>query len=137
MRQMSHMSDTRRTIRPNDSELKLLRVLWGSSRLSARELHDAAATKWSYSTTRKVLERMEEKGLVKVKIVHGLRTYAASQPKLRTLAVLIKDFTSNVLDASAPLPVAAFAQSKLISADEIDQLQKLIGQLEREGSNDV
>lgn len=125
------------TPRPNDSELKLLRALWRAPRLSARELHDAIspATQWSYSTTRKVLDRMEEKGLVKVKVVHGLKTYAAAQPKLTMLALLIKDFTRNVLDANAPLPVAAFAQSKLISADEIEQLEKLIQQLDPESTD--
>jgi len=136
MRQLSYMSDTRRTPRPNESEMKLLRSLWQVPRLSAREIHDATSvgTTWGYTTTRKVLDRMEEKGLVKVKIVYGLKTYAAAQPKLSTLALMIKDFADNVLDTSAPLPVAAFAQSKLISADEIEQLEKLIQQLDREGS---
>lgn len=125
--------------RPNDSELKLLRILWQAPRLSARELHDGAApvTQWSYSTTRKVLDRMEEKGLVTVKIVHGLKTYAAAQPKLKTLALLIKDFSHNVLDASAPLPVAAFAHSKLISADEIAKLERLIKELDRDGGENA
>ena len=136
MRQLSYMNDTRRTPRPNESEMKLLRSLWHAPRLSAREIHDATSvgTHWGYTTTRKVLDRMEEKGLVKVKAVHGLKTYAAAQPKLTMLALLIKDFANNVLDASAPLPVAAFAQSKLISADEIEQLEKLIQQLDSGGS---
>ena len=119
--------------------MKLLRRLWHEPRLSAREIHDATSdgTKWGYTTTRKVLDRMEEKGLVKVKVVHGLKTYAAAQPKLTTLALLIKDFAHNVLDASAPLPVAAFAQSNLISAEEIEKLEKLIQQLDREGNADA
>jgi predicted transcriptional regulator len=121
--------------RPNDSELKLLHALWRAPRLSARELHEAVApaAAWSYSTTRKVLDRMEEKGLVAVKVVHGLKTYAAAQPKLKTLALLIKDFSRNVLDASAPLPVAAFAHSKLISGDEIEKLERLISDLDEGG----
>jgi len=119
--------------RPNDSELKLLRALWQAPRLSARELHDAISpsTQWGYSTTRKVLDRMEEKGLVAVKIVHGLKTYAAAQPKLDTLALLIADFSRNVLDAGGSLPVAAFAHSKLITEDEIAKLERLISALER------
>lgn len=132
------MNDTSRTPRPNESEIKLLRALWPVPRLSAREIHDATspATGWGYTTTRKVLDRMEEKGLVTVKVVHGLKTYAAGQPKLTTLAVLIKDFTRNVLDASAPLPVAAFAQSKLIAPDEIEKLEALIRKLDKEGRDD-
>lgn len=119
--------------------MKLLRCLWPYPRLSARELHDAssAETGWGYTTTRKVLDRMEDKGLVKVKVVHGLKTYAAAQPKLTTLAALIKDFARNVLDASAPIPVAAFAQSRLISPDEIDELEKLVQQFDEEDAGNA
>jgi BlaI family transcriptional regulator, penicillinase repressor len=133
------MSDKHRTPRPNESEMKLLRSLWRAPRLSAREIHDEtlAVTKWGYTTTRKVLDRMEEKGLVEVKMVHGLKTYAAAQPKLATLALLIKDFARNVLDAGAPLPVAAFAQSKLLSPGEIEELEKLVQQFEKEGGDDA
>jgi BlaI family transcriptional regulator, penicillinase repressor len=124
--------------RPNDSEMKLLRHLWQVPRLSARELHEAAlpATGWSYSTTRKVLDRMEEKGLVAVKNVHGLKTFAAAEPKLKTLARLIQDFSHNVLESSAPLPVAAFANSALINGDEIEKLERLIRALDRKGGSD-
>src|SRR5215813_7128074 len=115
-------------MRPSGSELKLLRVLWRAPRLSAREIHEASLerTQWSYSATRKTLDRMEDKGLVKVQIVHGVRTYAAAQPKLETLAGLIKDFAKSVLDADAPMPAATFARSRLLDEDEIAALQALL-----------
>jgi predicted transcriptional regulator len=115
-------------MKPSDSELKLLRALWGATRLSAREVHDAslAETRWSFSATRKTLERMEDKGLVTVAAVHGVKTYAAARPKLETLAGLIKDFARSVLDQDAPMPAATFAKSRLLDADEIAALQKLL-----------
>lgn len=120
--------------RPSGSELKLLRALWSAPRLSAREIQDAteASTNWSYSATRTTLDRMEEKGLVKVSVVHGLKTYAAAQPKLTVLALLAQDFARNVLDSDAPLPAAAFANSKLLDADEIEDLQALLDSLSEE-----
>ena len=121
--------------RPSGSELKLLRALWGAERLSAREIHDAteASTNWSYSATRTTLDRMEEKGLVTVTGVHGLKTYAAAQTKLAVLAVLAQDFARNVLDSDTPLPAAAFANSKLLDADEIEDLQALLDSLSERG----
>jgi BlaI family penicillinase repressor len=115
-------------MRPADSELKLLRALWGAPRMSAREVHEAslAQTQWSYSATRKTLDRMEEKGLVKIEIVHGVKTYAAARPKLETLAGLIKDFARSVLDADAPMPAATFASSRLLDEEEIAALQALL-----------
>lgn len=118
----------RPTDRPTEFELKLLRQLWRAERLSAREIHDAsvAETAWSYSATRKTLDRMEEKGLVKVNPVHGVKTYTAARPKLETLAGLITDFARNVLDSDAPIPAATFVGSSLIDQDEIADLEAML-----------
>jgi BlaI family penicillinase repressor len=121
--------------RPSGSELKLLRALWSAPRLSAREIQDAteASTNWSYSATRTTLDRMEEKGLVKVSAVHGIKTYAAAQSKVAVLALLAQDFARNVLDSDEPLPAAAFAHSKLLDAEEIEELQALLDSLSEGG----
>ncbi len=120
--------------RPSDSELKLLRQLWRAPRLSARELHEAveAETGWSFSTTRKTLDRMVEKGLVGVEPVHGVKTFSAMETKLATMAGLIRDFARNVLEADAPLPAAAFTGSKLLAPDEIKELEDLLETLDAE-----
>lgn len=124
--------------KPSDAELRLLQCLWGVPRLSAREIHEAAGgdAVWSYSSTRKTLDRMEEKGLVAVKAVHGIKTYAAAQPKLVTLAGLIRDFARDVLGADGPLPAATFVNSKMIGPDEVEELEALLEKLtedERKG----
>jgi predicted transcriptional regulator len=120
--------------KPSDAELRLLRRLWAAERLSAREIHDAAGgdAVWSYSSTRKTLDRMEDKGLVTVKTVHGVKTYAAAKPKLETLAGLIRDFARNILDTDEPIPAATFAGSKLIDASEVEELEALLERLARD-----
>ncbi|EGF90536.1 penicillinase repressor family protein [Asticcacaulis biprosthecium C19] len=118
-------------LRPTDFELKLLRPLWRRGRLSARELHEASAaeTEWSYSATRKTLDRMVEKGMIRVEPVHGLNTYVALQSKLQTVAALASAFARDVLETDAPLPAAAFVHSKLVSHDEIAELEALLAQM--------
>ncbi len=120
--------------KPADSELRLLRQLWRKQPLSAREIHDASCgeTEWSYSTTRKTLDRMVDKGLLAIEVIHGIKTFSTTGSKLETLAVLISDFARNVLDADAPLPAATFAHSKVIDSDEIDALEALLQQLEQD-----
>lgn len=114
------------------TELCLMRSIWHSGAQSAREIHDATQqeTGWSYSSTRKTLDRMVEKGVVQVRLVHGIKVFEASEKKLHTIAALIQDFTRNVLESDTSLPAAAFAGSKLISEDEIDELDKLLKDLE-------
>ncbi len=117
--------------KPSDYELKLLRPLWRHPRLSAREIHEASQgeTQWSYSATRKTLDRMVEKGLVRIESVHGLNTYAAMQSKVETLAGLMTAFARDVLELDAPLPAAAFTGSRLIDADEVEALEALLAKL--------
>ena len=117
--------------KPSEYELKLLRHLWRHDRLSAREIHDASATEtgWSFSATRKTLDRMVEKGLIHVERLHGMKTYLVSQTKLEMLATLVSAFARDVLDMDAPLPTAAFANSKLISPEEIEELEALLEKL--------
>jgi predicted transcriptional regulator len=129
---MSHMHDKySNPPRPSEYELRLLRPLWSAPRLSARELHDATSsiTGWGYSATRKTLERMVKKGLVRIEAVHGLNTYAATRPKLETLARLIRSFAANVLESDV-MPMAAFAHSRLISRDEVAELEALLQSLD-------
>lgn len=123
--------------RPSETELRLLRPLWSAPRLSARELHDATCgvTNWGYSATRKTLDRMVSKGLIRIEVVHGLNTYAATQSKLVTLARVIRNFASNVLDSDV-LPMAAFAHSKLIDRSEVEELERLLRDLGSEDERD-
>jgi len=125
-------------IRPSDYELKLLRHLWRRGRMSARELHEASVeeTQWSYSATRKTLERMVEKGLARIETFHGLNTYVAGQSKLETVATLANAFARDVLDLDAPLPAAAFTGSGLIAPEEIEELEGLLEQMAKDGKGE-
>lgn len=115
-------------IRPSNAELEILKCLWRNEALSARELHNSVAPllDWSYSSTRKTLERMVEKGLVNEKTLHGLHVYRAKVGKVATLAALSSDFARRVLEIDGPLPVQAFADSRLLNQGEIEELEALL-----------
>ncbi|MGY1531073.1 BlaI/MecI/CopY family transcriptional regulator [Luteimonas sp. A649] len=113
---------------PSNTELELLKCLWRNEACSARELHNhvSPVLGWSYSSTRKTLERMVEKGLVEELDSHGLNVYRAAIGKVSTLAALSRDFARRVLEIEGPLPAQAFADSRLLSEAEIDELEALL-----------
>lgn len=113
---------------PSNAELELLKCLWRLDACSARELHNGVATAldWSYSSTRKTLERMVDKGLVEETSAHGLHVYRAKVGKVATLAALSADFARRVLELDGALPVQAFADSRLLSEQEVQQLEALL-----------
>ena len=113
---------------PSISELTLLKSLWRQQPLSAREIHEQVADElgWSYSSTRKTLERMLDKGSVRQATLHGVQVYEAAVDKVDTLAAFAHDFGKRVMELDTPLPVAMFTGSKLVDDAELAQLEQLL-----------
>ncbi|GGC01507.1 BlaI/MecI/CopY family transcriptional regulator [Pseudoduganella buxea] len=113
---------------PSNPELCLLKALWRQQPLSARELHEAVAAElgWSFSSTRKTLERMLEKRMVSQSTRHGVLVYEAALEKLGTLAAYARDFGTRILELDSPLPVTMFTGSKLVDAGELARLERML-----------
>ena len=113
---------------PTKPELAILKLLWRKSDLSARDIHTAIGEEfsWSYSTVRTVLERMNDKGLVSKEAVNGVNIYRALVSKVALLGRMITDFTDRVLELDATPAAAFFSNSKLLTDDEIDELETLL-----------
>ncbi|MDM5176180.1 BlaI/MecI/CopY family transcriptional regulator [Massilia sp. CCM 8695] len=113
---------------PSVSELSLLKVLWKDQPLSARELHERAVAEldWSFSSTRKTLERMLDKQMVSQHAQHGVQVYRAQLDKVTTLAAFARDFGRRVMEIDAPLPVNMFTGSKLVDQQELAELEQML-----------
>ncbi len=114
---------------PTEYEMKLLKPLWVAEQMSAADIHEASAkdTGWSYSSTRKTLDRMVEKKLLRI-MDDSLRPriYSTRVGKLETIAALSREFVRNMLDSPAPFPMTVFAHSRLVNAAELGALDVLL-----------
>ena len=113
----------------SDSELDVMRALWKSDRLSAREVHDrvSPARGWAYSTTRTVLERMVEKGLVNKTSFHGIYLYRPRLSRAAGLARAVRDFADRVAEIGAAPVVSLLAGGESWSDEEVAELERLLG----------
>jgi predicted transcriptional regulator len=113
---------------PSTPELCVLKALWRQAPLSAREIHMAVEQElgWSFSSTRKTIERMMEKQMVAQHVRHGVQVYEARLEKVETLAAYARDFGSRIMELESPLPVNMFAGSKLVDARELAQLEQML-----------
>jgi len=113
---------------PSPTELCLLKALWRAAPLSARELHARVEEElgWSYSSTRKTLERMLDKGMVAQETLDGIQAYRPRMEKVGTLAAFARDFSRRVMEMDAPLTAAMFSGSKLVDGKELEQLDALL-----------
>ena len=80
----------------NPSEWRLMKAVWQRKRATVRELHEdvVEATDWALSTTKTLLERMEQKGLLKVGRVGPVRQYRAARTQ--------KDLVPRAVKTSSP-----------------------------------
>lgn len=113
---------------PSVSELTLLKALWKQQPLSAREIHERSVAEldWSFSSTRKTLERMLDKQMLSQHTQHGVQVYLPELDKMTTLAAFAHDFGKRVMEMDAPLPVNMFTGSKLVDQRELAELEQLL-----------
>lgn len=116
------------SLQPTRPELAVLKLLWRKKSLSAREITDEVAPEfnWTYSTMRTVIERMHEKGLLKKKSADGVNVYSAAVGKVALLSRMIMDFSDRVLELDAAPSAVMFADSKLLTEEEIKELEKIL-----------
>lgn len=111
-------------------ELEIHKALWQQQPQTAKEIHLKIADVfgWSYSSTRKTLERMEDKGSIRSERQGNKNIYFSLLEKVPTLAAFAQDFAKRVLEIDGPVPIAMFSDSQLIEVDELEELEKLLHQ---------
>lgn len=110
------------------TELSVLKQLWPGGRMSAREIHDAvsAETGWSYSTTRTIVTRMEEKGLLTRAEVHGMAVYTPALSRVAVLGAMARELARDVFDIKGALPASMFADSPHVTSEELSELDAIL-----------
>lgn len=113
---------------PSITELALLKALWKQAPMSVRELHGKveAELDWSFSSTRKTLERMLDKEMVSQQSLNGVLVYQPRLDKVATLAAFAHDFACRIMEIDSPLPASMFTGSKLVDERELAELDKLL-----------
>ena len=125
-------------MQPTLPELKILKLLWQQQPRTARQLHDEISEQlgWSYSSTRKTLERMGDKGFVSIELQGNKKIYLAQLDKVKTLASFAQDFAKRIFEIDGPLPIAMFTDSRIIDDDEISELEQLLDDLDKQSTED-
>ena len=120
-----------KTIKPTESELEILQVLWEKDKASVREVHEEllVSKDVGYTTTLKLMQIMHEKGLVKRDDSFKTHIYQASVSKERTQKHLLGKMINNLFGGSpAELVLQALGNHKASQA-ELEEIQQLLNNL--------
>lgn len=123
-------------IKPTESELEILNILWSKDVATVREVHEMLArTKdVGYTTTLKLMQIMHEKGLVKRDESMRTHIYQAVVKKEVTQKHLLSKMIDSLFGGSSTQLVlqALGSGEQKVSAEELEEIQKLIENLKKQ-----
>ena len=123
--------ERRKSSRPTDGELAILRVLWHCGPSTVRQVQEALARSQptGYTTALKLLQIMTEKGLVDRDESERSHVYRASLAETETQRQLVDDLMERAFGGSARGLVMQALASKRATAEELDAIARLIDEL--------
>lgn len=121
----------RRSQRPTDAELAILRVLWDRGPSTVREIHDALEgdQEIGYTTVLKLMQIMTEKGLLERDESARAHVYHPTQPEAETQTHLLRDLVDRAFAGSPSQLVQRALSDRRASAEELREIRRLLDQL--------
>jgi BlaI family penicillinase repressor len=119
-------------LKPTESELEILQVIWKKGQCSVRDVHEELATSKDagYTTTLKLMQIMHEKGLVERDTNAKTHLYKALISREKAQQGALDKILSTVFKGStSDLVIQALGQHRA-SKDEIDAIKNFLDKFE-------
>lgn len=121
------------TIRPTDSELEILNILWDKGPSTVRDVHEVLEKNKDagYTTTLKLMQIMYEKKLLKRDTSNKSHVYTAAISQEKTQGQIVKRMIDSVFNGSASQLVMQALGSHKASSEELEEIKKYLEEMEK------
>lgn len=121
-------------IKPTESELEILQILWTKGLATVREVHEELSkTKDAgYTTTLKLMQIMHDKGLVRRDDSMRTHIYQSAVNKEKTQKHLLNKMIDSLFGGSPTQLVIHALGNHKASPDEIEKIQRLLDNLKNQ-----
>ncbi|ADB41158.1 BlaI/MecI/CopY family transcriptional regulator [Spirosoma linguale] len=121
-------------MKPTDSELEILHVLWANGPSTVRQVHEklSQSRDIGYTTALKLMQIMHEKGFVSREEEGRSHTYTALVSEEDTQRNLVDRFVETAFRGSASKLVMQILGQHKASREELDEIKKLLNDLNRD-----
>jgi BlaI family penicillinase repressor len=125
---------TIKNIKPTESELEILQVLWEKGQASVRDVHEELLKikEAGYTTTLKLMQIMHEKGLVKRDDSIKTHIYQAAVSKEKTQKHLLGKMIDTLFGGSPTQLVMQALGNHKASDSELEEIQKMLDNLKKQ-----
>ena len=113
---------------PTDGELAILQVLWDRGPSTVREVHErlGRGRAVGYTTVLKLLQIMNDKGLVRRDASERSHVYEARLPRERTQRALVKDLLQRAFGGSSSALVQRALEAAPANAADLTEIRRLL-----------
>jgi len=119
---------------PTAAELEILNILWGNEPLTVKDVHErlAESKDVGYTTALKIMQNMTSKGLLRREPNGKNHLYFSVYRKEETRGKLLDRFLDSTFAGSASNLVMQLLGNKKTSKSEIDEIKRIIDQMEKD-----
>ena len=118
--------------RPTDAELAILRVLWERGPSTVRQVFEVMSEEkeLGYTTVLKMLQIMNEKGLVERDARDRVHVFTTAQSQTQTQRNMLNDLLDKAFGGSSTSLVMQALATQKASPEELVEIRKLLDQAE-------
>jgi predicted transcriptional regulator len=119
-------------ITPTKAEMEILQVLWRLGPSTVRTVHEELGQKTGYTTVLKLMQILNEKGLLEREEIGRAHVYKPLVSEKRATGEFLKDLVGRVFGGSPSRLVLQALGAAKPSAEELAEIRRLINELEKE-----
>ncbi len=123
--------------KPTQAELEILSIIWEREAATVREVHEILDERkpTGYTTVLKLLQLMDEKGLVERDKTNRAHVYRAKIKQNDTGKQMLSDVMQKVFGGSALRLVQQVLETETTTAEDLREIRKMIREAEKKGES--
>jgi predicted transcriptional regulator len=112
-----------------DQELEIMKIVWQREAATVRDVYEALLErrKIAYTTVMTMMKILEQKKYLKKSQVDRAYVYRPAQPKKQVIGAMVREFVNRVFNGSAEPLLVHLVEDRRISAEELEEIQRLMG----------
>jgi predicted transcriptional regulator len=126
------MSEMNQNIKPTESELEILNILWSKGACTVRDVHEVLEQNKDagYTTTLKLMQIMHDKNLLTRDASARSHVYSANVSQEKTQGQIVKKLIDNVFNGSAAQLVMQALGNHKTDKKELEAIRMYLKEME-------
>jgi BlaI family transcriptional regulator, penicillinase repressor len=117
-----------------EAEWAIMKVVWAHQPCAAGTVQEALAAdkSWAYSTVKTTMDRMVQKGLLKIQKIRNLQLFSATVSETSARRGEFQKMLNRAFNGAVGPMMQFLVENEKLTQDDIEQLRTLINDTEKE-----